>query len=134
MVTEALAAGHQVRALVRDRQRAADLLPAGVDLFEADLTRADLPAAVVQGVEAIVFTHGSYGMRGRHGRAVDYGGVLNVLRLLAGRRPRIVLMTAIGVTKREDAVQGKLETHDWKRRAERLVRAREPVPESWTER
>jgi uncharacterized protein YbjT (DUF2867 family) len=32
-------------------------------------------------------------------------------------------MTAIGVTKREDARLGVLGGHDWKRRSERLVRA-----------
>jgi uncharacterized protein YbjT (DUF2867 family) len=42
--------------------------------------------------------------------------VRNVLLALAGRPIRIALMTAIGVTDRGIS-------HDWKRRAERLVRA-----------
>ncbi|MGX7347142.1 NAD(P)H-binding protein [Acetobacter pasteurianus] len=40
----------------------------------------------------------------------------NILSRLAGHAVQLVLMTAIGVTDRKGA-------HDWKRRAERLVRA-----------
>lgn len=41
----------------------------------------------------------------------------NVLTALGGRAVRIALMTAVGTTDRAN------EGHDWKRRAERLVRA-----------
>jgi len=49
--------------------------------------------------------------------------VRNVLRALAGRRVRVALMTAIGVTNREGAYNRSTQIHDWKRRGERLVRA-----------
>jgi uncharacterized protein YbjT (DUF2867 family) len=55
--------------------------------------------------------------------AVDYGGVRNVLTANAGRPARIALMTAIGVTDRLGAYNRSTESHDWKRRGERLVRA-----------
>jgi uncharacterized protein YbjT (DUF2867 family) len=54
---------------------------------------------------------------------VDYGGVRNILAALAGRKARIALMTAIGVTNRDSSYNQSIEAHDWKRRSERLVRA-----------
>jgi uncharacterized protein YbjT (DUF2867 family) len=70
----------------------------------------------VSGIDAIVFTHGTVGGATNGAETVDYGGVRNVLVALGGRKVRIALMTAIGVTDRRGA-------HDWKRRGERLVRA-----------
>lgn len=83
-------------------------------LMTGDLTDAASLAAAVDGVDALVVTHGSHG--GRSAEAVDYGGVRTVLQALNGRRVHIALTTAIGVTRRT-------VTHDWKRRGERLVRA-----------
>ena len=112
VVAEALAGGNRVRALVRDPRAH---LPAGVEGVAGDLTRPARLAPAVAGVDAIVFVHGSTG--GEAGaRNTFYAGVRNVLDALAGRRVRIALMTAIAVTDRG-------RSHDWKRRAERLVRA-----------
>jgi uncharacterized protein YbjT (DUF2867 family) len=115
-VTEALRQGHTVRALVRDRARAARVLPDGVDLVTGDLTRPETLGPAVEGVEAIVFTHGST-TNERDVRDNDYAGVANVLRALTGRGVRIALMTAIGTTR-----PGVPYTQ-WKLRGERLVRA-----------
>jgi nucleoside-diphosphate-sugar epimerase len=46
--------GDPVRALVRDRARAADLSAARVELVEGDLLEADSLAAAVRGVDAVV--------------------------------------------------------------------------------
>ena len=54
---------------------------------------------------------------------IDYGGVHNVLAALGSRKARVALMTAIGVTNRTGSYNRSTESHDWKRRAERLVRA-----------
>jgi len=54
---------------------------------------------------------------------VDYGGVRNVLAALGSRKARIALMTSIGVTNRAGSYNRSTESHDWKRRSERLVRA-----------
>ena len=43
--------------------------------------------------------------------------------MLGSRKARIALMTAIGVTNRTGSYNLSTESHDWKRRAERLVRA-----------
>jgi uncharacterized protein YbjT (DUF2867 family) len=87
-----------------------------------DLTRPDTLTAAVDGVDAIVFTHGSDGGGKAGAEAVDYGGVRSVLAALGGRSVRIALMTAIGVTNREGDYNHRTEAHDWKRRGERLVR------------
>jgi UDP-glucose 4-epimerase len=46
--------GDQVRALVRDMARAAELREAGIDLVEGDLLKEDSLAAAVRGVDAVV--------------------------------------------------------------------------------
>ena len=137
VVDEALRAGHAVRALVRDPARAA-ALPAGArraDVVQGDLTCPESLAKAVDGIDAIVFTHGSDGGGKTGSEQVDYGGVRNVLAALRdrqehhelaplrGRQTRIALMTAIGVTNRASSYNQSTEAHDWKRRAERLVRA-----------
>jgi uncharacterized protein YbjT (DUF2867 family) len=120
VVTEALAQGHQVRALVRDRSRARDL-PTATEVVVGDLTRPETLTAAVDGIDAVVFTHGTHG--GKSGpETVDYGGVRNVLEALASQSVRIVLMTAIGVTNHAGAYNRSTQAHDWKRRSERLVR------------
>lgn len=113
VVAEAIHAGYTVRALVRDPGKARGLAPQAQPVV-GDLTRPDALLDAVDGIDAIVFTQGSHGTEGDAER-VDYGGVRNALFALRGRKVRIALMTAIGVTKRT-------EGHDWKRRAERLVR------------
>jgi uncharacterized protein YbjT (DUF2867 family) len=122
VVAEALRQGHAVRALVRDLERARGL-PQEAQAVVGDLTRAESLAAAVEGIDAVVFTHGSNGGGKADAEQVDYGAVRNVLRALAGRHVRIALMTAIGVTKREGAYNRSTQIHDWKRRGERLVRA-----------
>ena len=120
MVEEAVRKGHTVRALVRDPRKARQLSPE-VQVIAGDLTRPDTLGAAVDGVDAIVFTHGSDGGKAE-AESVDYGGVRNVLAALGGRSVRIALMTAIGVTNRERDYNRRTEAHDWKRRGERLVR------------
>jgi uncharacterized protein YbjT (DUF2867 family) len=122
VVEEAVRNGHAVRALVRDPKKAHRLLP-DVQIVVGDLTRADTLGPAVDGVDGVVFTHGSDGGGKVGAEQVDYGGVRNVLTALGGRSVRIALMTAIGVTNRDGAYNRSTEAHDWKRRSERLVRA-----------
>jgi len=113
VIDEAIAQGHTVRALTRNPAR---LKPsAGLEVVSGDLTRPQSLLKAVKGVDAVVFTHGTYGSI-RDAETIDYGGVRNVLGALGDEKVRIALMTAIAVTDRKGA-------HDWKRRAERLVRA-----------
>lgn len=114
VVTESLRRGYSTRALVRDANQRS-MLPSEAQIAEGDLTQTATLSDAVQGVDGVVFTHGSHG-GAREGELVDYGAVRNVLDALGSATARIALMTAIGVTKHTPV-------HDWKRRSERLVRA-----------
>jgi len=122
VVEEALRQGHSVRALVRSQEKARQL-PAKAEAVIGDLTRPDTLDSAVKGIDAIIFTHGSDGAGKVGSETVDYGGVRNVLAALGSRKARIALMTAIGVTNRTGSYNRSTESHDWKRRAERLVRS-----------
>jgi uncharacterized protein YbjT (DUF2867 family) len=122
VVEEALRQGYSVRALVRSPEKARRL-PAKAEAAIGDLTRPDSLDAAVKDIDSIVFTHGSDGAGKVGSETVDYGGVQNVLAALGSRKARIALMTAIGVTSRTGSYNRSTESHDWKRRAERLVRA-----------
>lgn len=115
-VAAALRQGFEVRALVRNQDRAHRLLPDGVELVVGDLTRPATLVPAVDGIDAVVLTHGSNTTEADV-RDVDYAGVVNLLDALGERRVRIALMTAVGVTRPNMAYAA------WKRRGERLVRA-----------
>jgi uncharacterized protein YbjT (DUF2867 family) len=122
VVEEAVRQGYVVRALVRTPSKARRF-PAQVEVIPGDVTRPETLNAAVAGVDAIVFTLGSDGKGKVGAETVDYGGVRNILRALGSQKPRIALMTSIGVTNREGSYNRSTEAHDWKRRSERLVRA-----------
>lgn len=111
VVATSVAAGHTTRALARNASRARGLDPAA-EVVVGDLTDASTLTAAVDGIDAVVFTHGD----NSNGEAVNYGAVRNVLQALNGRPVRIVLMTTVGATVRH-------LSSEWKRRGERLVRA-----------
>jgi uncharacterized protein YbjT (DUF2867 family) len=112
VVAEAQQRGFRTRALVRPS--AAPAFPHAVQVVAGDLTDAGTLAEAVDGVDAVIFTHGSHG-GAADAEQVDYGAVRNVLQALGGRPARLALMTTIGVTEHTPG-------HDWKRRGERLVR------------
>ena len=122
VVDAAIGQGYAVRALTRNPAKARGLA-AGVAVVVGDLTRPETLTDAVEDIDAVVFTHGSDGGGKIGAERVDYGGVRNILHALGGRHVRIALMTAIGVTNRTGAYNRATEVHDWKRRAERLVRA-----------
>jgi uncharacterized protein YbjT (DUF2867 family) len=72
VVDEALRQGHDTRALLRDPDRARGL-PDEADVVVGDLTRPETLAPAVDGIDAVVFTHGAPGGRDQTER-VDYGG------------------------------------------------------------
>jgi uncharacterized protein YbjT (DUF2867 family) len=108
--------------LVRTPEKARQL-PPEAQVVIGDVTRPETLDDAVEGVNAIVFTLGSDGAGKAGAEAVDYGGVRNVLLALGSRKARIALMTSIGVTNRTGSYNRSTESHDWKRRSERLVRA-----------
>lgn len=122
VVAEAIRQGYTTRALVRDGAKARRL-PTEAQVVVGDVTRPDTLIAAIDGVDAVVFTHGSDGAGKVGAEKVDYGGVRNILAALGSRPARIALMTSIGVTNRSGAYNRSTQAHDWKRRSERLVRA-----------
>jgi uncharacterized protein YbjT (DUF2867 family) len=123
VVEEAIRKGHIVRALVRTPDKAREL-PSEAQVVVGDVTQPSTLPGAVDGIDAVVFTHGSDGTGKVGAENVDYGGVRNVLSALGSRTARIALMTSIGVTNRTGKYNRSTEAHDWKRRSERLVRAR----------
>lgn len=112
VVAQALERGYETRALVRDASRAAGL-PDGAQIVVGDPSRAETLSDALDGVDAVVFTQGTYS--DDDAQQANYAPVKTVLDALKAPA-RIALMTAIGVTKR-------MPGHDTKRRGERLVRA-----------
>src|SRR5271165_2779505 len=122
VVEEAIRQGHSVRALVRTPNKAREL-SSEAHVVVGDVTQPGTLPGAVDGIDAVVFTHGSDGGGKVGAESVDYGGVRNVLAALGSRTARIALMTSIGVTNRTGKYNRTTEAHDWKRRSERLVRA-----------
>lgn len=99
VVESAIRMGHHVKALVRNNPNAR-MLPPETELIYGDVSYPETLAGMNFNVDAVIFTLGSNG-QGRIGaRAIDYGGVRNVLRILKNKTVDIVLMTTIGVTDR----------------------------------
>ena len=111
VVATALQQGRQVRALAAT-WIARGLRP--VPTSGGDLTDAAPLTTAVEGVDAVVFTHGVTADRGGY-EWVDYGAVVNVLQALGDRRPRIALMTSINVTTTITGPYADLMS--WKRRS-----------------
>lgn len=122
VVNTAIKMGHQPVALIRNKRKVKSL-PRGTDIFYGDVSLPETLTELPKDIDAIIFTLGSDG-QGRIGaKAIDYGGVRNILRIFRDVSVRISLMTTIGVTERLSTWNQRTEVHDWKRRAERLVRA-----------
>ena len=119
VVRRLLELGDAPRVLSRDPDRAVRALGADIDVVAGDLTEVTGPATALDGVDAVVMTHGApYGSCDYE--AIDYGAVPTLLKALDGREVRVVLMSSIGVTRTGGSSRDLL---DWKRRGERLLRA-----------
>lgn len=113
VVEESLARGLSVRAQSRNATRAARSLPDGAEVVEASPTDAASLAAVLDGVDVVILTHG-----GDADLENNYYAVLPALLEALADRPEvhISLMTSMYISHPSG------ESWDWKRRAERLVR------------
>ena len=111
--------GYAVRALVRNPLQTR--FDPRAEVFQGDMTNvASLQEALVD-IDGVVFTMGAHDGPCMVEK-VDYGAVRNTLLALNGRKARIALMTAIGVTYMDIDYNRTSQAHDWKRRSERLVR------------
>jgi len=122
VVEEALRSHHAVRALVRNSGMATRLSKE-VQVITGDVTRPDTLFPAVDGIDAVVVTVNADGQGKAAAEAVYYRGVRDLLGAIGSRPVRIALMTSIGVTERNGPYNRTNEGHDWKRRAERLLRA-----------
>ncbi len=120
VVSEAVAKGHAVRALIRSAARASRLPP--VETVVGDVTKPETLVAALEGIDAVVLTVNADGQGRQAAEAVYYRGVRDLIAAIGGRPVRIALMTTIGVTERRGSYNRTNEGHDWKRRAERLLR------------
>ena len=91
-----------------------------VEVVAGELTDAAGLTPGLDGVDAVVMTHGAPYGSGDYEAVVDYGAVPTLLEALAGREVRVALMSSIGVTA---PTGGARDILDWKRRGERLLRA-----------
>jgi uncharacterized protein YbjT (DUF2867 family) len=122
VVPAARAAGHTVHAGVRDLSRGASILGPDTDLTVADLQRPDTLAGAVAGVDTVILTQGV--SAGGSPEEVDYIGVRNLLDAVGANTPHIIAMTALYVTRPEHFLNTQFDhVLDWRRRAERLIRA-----------
>ncbi|RAP70119.1 putative nAD-dependent epimerase/dehydratase [Candidatus Erwinia dacicola] len=70
--------GHQPVTLVRNIRKV-KLLPRGTDVFYGDLTMPEKFTEFPKDIDATIFTLGSDGQNRIGARAIDYGGVRNIL-------------------------------------------------------
>lgn len=122
VVNTAIAMGHQPVTLVRNRRKI-KLLPRGTDIFYGDVSIPETLTDLPKDIDAIIFTLGSDG-QGRIGaRAIDYGGVRNILRIFMDTPVRIALMTTIGVTERLSSWNQRTDVELGQVRSSRLAKA-----------
>ncbi len=123
--------GLSVRALARDRERAAAVLGPAVEVLAGDITQADTLPRAMEAATHIVFTAGCRSGRPATAakvRATEYHGVLNTLAAArgAGFAGRFLYMTSSGVARRSLASVClnlyKGNTLVWRRRAEQAIR------------
>lgn len=95
LVELAVREGREVRAVVRDRERAARVLPAGVDVVVADLADADGLAAAARGCTAVAHVAGALSGPLATSREVNVEGTRRVLAAaVAAGVPRFVLTSS----------------------------------------
>ena len=118
VVDRLVGAGHQVRVLTRDRQRARHL-PAGVDVVAGDVQRGSL-AAAVQGCTCVVSAvHGFAGPGRTSPEAVDRAGNQNLITAAtAAGVSRFVLVSVAGA-----APDHPMSLHRMKYAAEQQLQA-----------
>jgi uncharacterized protein YbjT (DUF2867 family) len=94
VVARLLELGDEVRVVTRDVDRAHGAVPAGAELVAGDLSDVGSISAALDGVDAVVLTHGAPYGSGDY-EAADYGAVPTLLDALDGRQVRVALMSSI---------------------------------------
>jgi uncharacterized protein YbjT (DUF2867 family) len=120
--------GHQVRAFVRDEQRARERLGEDLEFVVGDVREPDALASAFDGVDAVISAIGSSGRAkdpGNTPEAVDYMGVRNLVDgAAAAGVGRFVLVSSMGVTVAGHPLNQMFDDIlQWKYKGEQHLRA-----------
>ena len=126
IVSELLAGGYEVRALVRDEAKARQLLGDKVELVKGDIKDpATLPSAFA-GTDAVISAVGARGAKGPdRPEAIDYQGVKNLVdAAVANRSQQFVLVSSRSVTQPDNPLNKLFgNVLIWKLKGEDALRA-----------
>jgi uncharacterized protein YbjT (DUF2867 family) len=123
IVPELITQGYQVRAFVRDAEKAREVLGPDVALVTGDLTDPSTIPPALENVQMVISAVGAGGGKASP-EAVDYQGVKNLAEASAAADvQQIVLLSSMGVTH-EDHPLNKMFSNVliWKARGEQAVR------------
>lgn len=126
IVSELLASGYEVRALVRDTAKARKVLGDKVELVQGDVKDPATLTAAFAGTDAVISAVGARGAKGPdRPEAIDYEGVKNLVDAAAGARSRqFVLVSSRSVTQPDNPLNKLFgNVLIWKLKGEDALRA-----------
>ncbi|MEQ1801937.1 MAG: NAD(P)H-binding protein [Gammaproteobacteria bacterium] len=126
IVSELLANGYEVRALVRDTAKAREVLGDKVELVQGDVKDPVTLAAAVAGTDAVISAVGARGAKGPdRPEAIDYQGVKNLVdAAVAARSRQFVLVSSRSVTQTDNPLNKLFgNVLIWKLKGEDALRA-----------
>jgi len=105
LVRELLAKGYEVRALVRDADKARTELPAGVQLFVGDVREPATLVAPMKGARYVISAIGAGGMKPEPGNGpqeVDFKGNVNLANAAKKAKVRQFVLVSSGATSKAE--------------------------------
>lgn len=126
IVSELLANGYEVRALVRDTSKARKVLGDKVELVQGDVKDPATLTAAFAGTDAVISAVGARGAKGPdRPEAIDYEGVKNLVDAAVDARSRqFVLVSSRSVTQPENPLNKLFgNVLIWKLKGEDALRA-----------
>ncbi len=126
IVSELLASGYEVRALVRDTAKARKLLGDKVELVQGDIKDPATLAPAFAGTDAVISAVGARGAKGPdRPEAIDYQGVKNLVdAAVASKTRQFILVSSRGVTQRSNSLNKLFgNVLIWKLKGEDALRA-----------
>jgi uncharacterized protein YbjT (DUF2867 family) len=126
IVSELLADGYEVRALVRDTATARNALGDKVELAQGDVKDPATLTAAFAGTDAVISAIGARGAKGPdRPEAIDYQGVKNLVdAAVAARSQQFVLISSRGVTQPDNMLNKVFgNVLIWKLKGEDALRA-----------
>ena len=126
IVSELLAYGYEVRALVRDTTKARKVLGDKVELVQGDVKDPATLTAAFAGTDAVISAVGARGAKGPdRPEAIDYEGVRNLVdAAVAARSRQFVLISSRSVTQPDNPLNKLFgNVLIWKLKGEDALRA-----------